>query len=87
MVCLIDLKNYEFHWTGKSYPIPNQEKELVRIVNLKSHFLILEDIGKVMILGCHDLNIFNPRSDKNAEGWRKKVKEDFKELAKTKNLL
>lgn len=32
-------------------------------------------------LGCHDLTIFNPRS-KNAKGWRKKVNEEFRELAK-----
>lgn len=34
-----------------------------------------------MILGCHDLSIFNPRS-KNAKGWRREVNDDFKKLAK-----
>lgn len=34
-----------------------------------------------MILGCHDLTIFNPRS-KNATGWRKEVNEEFKKIAK-----
>jgi hypothetical protein len=33
-----------------------------------------------MILGCHDLTIFNPRS-KNARGWRRNVNNDFKKLA------
>ena len=33
-----------------------------------------------MILGCHDLTVFNPRS-KNAKGWRKEVNEEFKKLA------
>jgi len=34
-----------------------------------------------MVLGCHDLAIFNPRS-KNAKGWRKRINEEFKELAR-----
>jgi len=80
LVFLVDLRNNEFYWTGKSYPTPSQQNGLVRIVDLKSHFFDL-DIGKVMILGCHDLTIFNPRS-KNAKGWRKKVNEEFKKLAK-----
>jgi hypothetical protein len=81
-VFLIDLRNNKFHWTGKSYPTPNQQKGLVRISDLKSHFFDLDDFGKLMILGCHDLTIFNPRS-KNAKGWREKVNMEFKELAKT----
>lgn len=81
LVFLIDLrKNKIIGWTGKSYPTPNQEKGLVRISDLKSHFLDLKDVGKVMVLGCNDLTIFNPRS-KNAKGWRKKVNKEFKELA------
>ena len=79
LVFLIDLKNNMFYWTGKSYPTPSQQNGLVRIADLKSHFFDL-DIGKVMILGCHDLTIFNPRS-KNAKGWRKEVNEKFKKLA------
>ena len=34
-----------------------------------------------MVLGCHDLSVFNPRS-KNAMGWRRKVNDEFKNLAK-----
>ncbi|MFH8120316.1 MAG: hypothetical protein QXS37_05945 [Candidatus Aenigmatarchaeota archaeon] len=80
LVFLKDLKKDNIYWTGKSYPTTTQENGLVRIANLKTHFLDI-DIGKVMVLGCHDLSIFNPRS-KNAKGWRKKVNDDFKELAK-----
>lgn len=80
LVFLVNLRANEFYWTGKSYPTPNQQNGLVRIADLKSHFFDL-DIGKVMILGCHDLTIFNPRS-KNAKGWRKEVNGKFKELAK-----
>jgi hypothetical protein len=80
LVFLKVLRQDKLYWTGKSYPTPAQQKGLVRIANLKTHFFDL-DIGKVMILGCHDLSIFNPRS-KNAKGWRRKVNDDFKELAK-----
>ncbi len=45
-----------------------------------THFVDLDDDGKVMILGCHDLSIYNPRS-KSAKGWRKKVNKEIKELA------
>lgn len=79
LVFLKDLKKGNLYWTGKSYPTTGQEKGLIRIANLETHFLDL-DIGKVMILGCHDLTIFNPRS-KNATGWRREVNDKFKELA------
>ena len=80
LVFLVDLRNNKLYWTGKSYPTPNQQRNLVRISDLRSHFFDL-DVGKVMVLGCHDLSVFNPRS-KNARGWRKKVNEEFRELAR-----
>ena len=79
LVFLYDLKKDEFHWTGKSYPTQSQEYNLVRVSNLKTHFIQLEDIGEVLILGCHDLTIFNPRS-KNAKRWRKQVNQRFKNI-------
>lgn len=82
LVFLVDLKNNKFYWTGKSYPTQNQENGLVRIVDLNTHFFDL-DVGKVMILGCHDLTIYNPRS-KSAKDWRKEVNEEFKKLAQKK---
>ncbi|HAW49557.1 TPA: hypothetical protein DCX16_01200 [bacterium] len=82
LVFLVDLrKNNKIYWTGKSYPTTGQQNGLVRISDLKTHFLDLDDVGKLMILGCHDLTIFNPRS-KNARGWRKEINEKFRELAK-----
>lgn len=80
LVFLVDLKNNKYRCTGKSYPTSNQQNGLVRIADLKTHFRN-SDVGKVMILGCHDLTIFNPRS-KNAKEWRKKVNEEFKKIAK-----
>lgn len=51
-------------WTGKSYPLPVQEKNLFHITDLKTH---QAHIGKerVLILGCHDLNAFSPRTFAN----------------------
>ena len=79
LVFLIDLRTNDFYWTGKSYPTSSQQNGLVRISNLKTHFFDL-DVGKIMVLGCHDLAMFNPRS-KNAKGWREEVNKKFKELA------
>jgi hypothetical protein len=47
-------------WTGKSYPVPSQEKTLIQVKDLSSHTM---KIGRdrVLILGCHDLNMWNPR--------------------------
>ncbi|MGC9346458.1 MAG: hypothetical protein ACP5ER_06700 [Candidatus Bathyarchaeales archaeon] len=80
LVFLIDLRSNKFEWTGKSYPTFSQQNGLVRITDLKKHFFDLDDVGKVMILGCHDLTIFNPRSQ-TAKGWRQEVNKAFKDLA------
>ena len=80
LVFLIDLRSNKFEWTGKSYPTSSQQNGLVRIADLKKHFFDLEDVGKLMILGCHDLTVFNPRSQ-TAKGWRKEINKAFKELA------
>ena len=53
LVFLVDLKDNKFYWTGKSYPTSKQQNGLVRIADLKTNL----DVGKVMILGCHDLTI------------------------------
>lgn len=84
LVSLIDLRTNSYYWTGKSYPTPNQEKGLIRISDLKTHFLNL-DIGKVMILGCHDLTIFNNRNWEKMGEWRKKIKTEFRNLARVEN--
>jgi len=83
LVFLIDLRSDDFYWTGKSYPTSSQQNGLVRISNLETHFFDLDE-GNVMVLGCHDLAMFNPRS-KNAKGWRERVNKSFKELANIKH--
>jgi hypothetical protein len=81
MVCLLDLQSGRYHVTGKSYPTPQQQMHLLRIPDLASHFCDLE-CGSTMILGCHDLTIFNPRAQAVARGWRSDVNREFRRLAK-----
>jgi hypothetical protein len=81
LVYVVNLKTGDTHFTGKSYPTPNQEGGLLRVLDLDSHFIALDGVP-AMVLGCHDLTIFNPRSDATATGWRLKTKSDFKIYAK-----
>jgi len=80
MVILVDLKSGQMQWTGKSYPTSGQQEGLIRVADPKRHFFEIPGYGKIMILGCHDLSIFNPRSI-NAKGWRREVNDEFKRLA------
>jgi len=59
-VCVVDLQTNVRKWTGKSYPDTRQERQLIRITDLSSHFLQLNN-RSVLVLGCHDLHIFNNR--------------------------
>lgn len=80
IVILLDLKTNKYFLTGKSYPTPGQENGLVRFQDLKTHFIDLP-IGKVLILGCHDLNVFSPRGKANTKKvWRKDIRESFYNL-------
>jgi hypothetical protein len=81
MVALIELRSGHYHWTGKSYPTTGQEDGLVRFQDLGSHFINTSG-GKVMLLGCHDLNIFNPRGTVvTKQEWRKKIRKNFYQLS------
>ncbi len=59
-------------WTGKSYPTGFQENTLVHQVDLGSHCLRF-GAERVLILGCHDLNMFSPRgyANQNPDGKRR----------------
>jgi len=83
LVALIDLKTKQYFWTGKSYPTTGQENGLVRFQDLSTHFLELP-FGKVMILGCHDLKMFDPRVYKraNIRHWRQEILDEFHKVAK-----
>jgi hypothetical protein len=80
LVFALDLKNGRLWRTGKSYPNPRQEHGLLRVADLESHF---EGMGgkQVMLLSCHDLNMFSPRSYHNARGWRRESIERFRRIA------
>lgn len=80
MIFVVDLRDGTYHFTAKSYPTPGQEKGLLRNTTLQNHFLRLNGTP-TMVLGCHDLTIFNPRSDAKATGWRLDVKQEFKKLS------
>lgn len=81
-VALVDLKNNKYYFTGKSYPTTGQEKGLVRMQDLSTHFVDLP-IGNTMILGCHDLNIFSPRGKAVTQSsFRKDVRTEFYNIAR-----
>lgn len=79
LVAIVDLKRENVKWTGKFYPRgPHQMRNLYRNTNLGSHFLTFGK-HKVLVLGCHDLNIFSPRGEaKQKEGeWRYNTRKEF----------
>jgi len=62
LVAVLDLGcRKAVRWTGKSYPTPAQERTLIQIVDLDSHLLKLAG-ERILVLGCHDLNMFSPRA-------------------------
>ncbi len=66
LVGVYDTRGVRFvAWTGKSYPVQWQVSSLMYCKDLESHFLVLSGVS-VMLLGCHDLNIFSPRSRASA---------------------
>lgn len=84
LVAVYDLKNEEvIKWTGKFYPTEVQKRNLIKINDLDTHFIELNN-QKVVILGCHDLNVFSPRGQKKAkpDGWRKQKADEFINLCK-----
>lgn len=84
LIAIFDLKRSEvIRWTGKFYPTEGQKRDLIKINDLKTHFIQLNN-EKIVILGCHDLNVFNPRGQANAnpEGWKRKTADRFKELCR-----
>jgi len=82
-VCIINLSTNERVWTGKSYPNSEQEQQLIRNPNLESHFPIVNG-RRVLVLGCHDLQIFNNRWDSRKEllsPWRIETRSEMNRLS------
>ena len=54
-------------WTGKSYPVDEQQHTLVHVKDLRTHFL--EILGeRLLVLGCHDLNLLIDRGRPSKHG-------------------
>ncbi len=80
LVAVYDLKKEKvIRWTGKFYPTEVQKIDLIKVIDLDTHFIELNN-QRVVILGCHDLNVFNPRGQANASphGWKKQIADTFK---------
>ena len=60
LVAVYEIASQRVFWTGKSYPTSYQERDLVQVADLRTHLLKLAD-ERVLVLGCHDLNLFSPR--------------------------
>jgi hypothetical protein len=60
-VAVYDFAKRSMLLTGKSYPTIGQEAKLVQVVDLNSHLMHLAG-ERVLVLGCHDPNMFSPRS-------------------------
>ena len=87
LVGIYDLKKKKvIRWTGKFYPTEGQKRDLVKINDLRTHFMELNH-QNIAILGCHDLNVYSPRGQATANptGWKKKVADKFKEDCKSFN--
>jgi hypothetical protein len=84
LVCFIDLKTKKKRWTGKSYPTPSQQNNIVLVSDIDSHFIRLSKRKRICILGCHDLNLFSHRTFKNTAkgGNRRAVINKFKKSFK-----
>ncbi len=81
LVGLVDLRSASLHWTGKFYPLDQQQETLVRFPDLGSHFVRLNG-EPMMILGCHDLSAYNPRTEALVRGWKQRVRTEFRQLAR-----
>ena len=84
LVGVVDLdEGAVVRWTGKSYPMSREEERvLVQETHLESH--LLRAAGhRVLVLGCHDLNMFHPRSRSAAKGPRRKRWREMDDLART----
>lgn len=80
LIAIYNLKEKKvIRWTGKFYPTEGQKRRLIKFNNLDSHFIVLNN-QKVVILGCHDLHVYNPRGQAAAKlgGYKKEIATEFK---------
>ena len=60
LVAVVDTQAYSVQWTGKIFPVAAEERTLVRVCDPMTHSMLLAD-RLVLVLGCNDLNVWNPR--------------------------
>ena len=87
LVGVLDLdEGAVIRWTGKSCPVSGEEERvLVQEPCLESHLLRVAG-QRVLVLGCHDLNMFNGRARALAGGARQKRWQKMDALARQFNL-
>lgn len=85
-VAVVDLSTRQVFWTGKSYPTSSQERYLFQVVDLKTHLIEISG-ERLLVFGCHDLNMFSPRGRANQKpgSHRWKRCEDMRALARMHN--
>lgn len=87
LVGVVDLDKRELvRWTGKSYPQRDrEERHLVQEPNLKSHLLCVGG-NRVLVLGCHDLNVWHARARATAKNPpRQKRRQEMEDVARRFN--
>ncbi len=60
LVAACELATGQVFWTGK-YPTSDEERDLVQVVDLETPPVKVAGEG-ILVLGCHDLKMFSPRS-------------------------
>jgi hypothetical protein len=91
MVAVIDIGAASVvAWTGKSYPVQSQAASLVYCPTVDSHFMRLAG-EEVLVLGCHDLNVFSNRAKAVSKGagrvtYKAKLQREFSRMAKAKGI-
>lgn len=72
LIAVVDLHNpQKIFWTGKSYPTKKQQNKIILCEDIESHFMKLNN-QNVLVLGCHDLTVFNPRVKSTLKNEKKK---------------
>ena len=71
-VAIVDVKRGgPVWWTGKSYPLSWQDRSLVQEADLESHLFHCGS-ERLLVLGCHDLNMFSERAKSGMKPGRQK---------------
>lgn len=86
LVGVVDLdEGCVVRWTGKPYPLSGQEERvLVQEPRLESHLFRVAG-QHILLLGCHDLNMFSGRARGNAKNAKRQRWQKMDDLARRFN--